>query len=77
MIIERYEIEVQILNSIFFKHSLRSYQLAEVQIMKKACFCQREELPIVEGRLISLNPYHAKSRIAILAHIEGLLVGCS
>lgn len=47
MIIERYKVEVHILDAIIFQDALLLYQLAQIQIVQKTRFRQRKELVVV------------------------------
>jgi hypothetical protein len=38
MIIETHHIEMHILNTVFFKNSLRSDQLTQIEVVQEACF---------------------------------------
>lgn len=77
MLVETDEVEVQVLYPVIIQDVLRSDELAEVEIVQQASFGEREELLVVQRRLLPLNASHGESCSALVAYVERLLVCCS
>ena len=76
MIMEAYEVEMQVFNTIIIQNILRSDQLTQIQIIQQTCLCQCEELLIIKGRLFSFNSCHWAST-SLVTQVESFLVGGS
>ena len=76
VVVERHEVEVQVLDSVLVQDVLGPDQLAQVQIIKQACLGQGEKLSIVQSAVVSVDAHQAHIQIAsAVADVQSLLIG--